>query len=299
MMKEENDIFQTCSKNNMDTSNRINNLTITFISNKGLDLLSFSILQTIRALVGLEYGSFQLPPVSQVLFVDGYKSADSLNSEFATYEYANNLSQIKMLSMKEYNSGTNGSTVDPDIPVVDNVVADQLVALAKPEEYPCVIFRDLHSLSAAGTLCKAVDFANLHNRLKAQGALQMYFVNTEAEARQIAVEPDLIFTISKISNTIHPSIRLSLSGASARLQDTILPVELELHFNQNGTWKVESAMNRQDQEDAIKLLAILGRTRKQIATSIGDISETTVGRRLHAMESNGEIVIQGHRVLRS
>ncbi len=78
-----------------------------------------------------------------------------------------------------------------------------------------------------------------------------------------------------------------------------MPVELEVHFNEDETWNVEESVNRKDQEAAIKALALMGKTRKDIADYIGNMSTATVGRRLKEMEKRGEITIKGHRVTRA
>ncbi len=271
--------------------------SIFFITPKGLDVSSFSILQAIASLTGLKFGRLELPPASKVMIVDGCKSAGEIRTEVATCEYEKDLSKILVLSMASYNVNVKASPVDPDIPVVEKGVVDALEKFSNDEDQAYIIFHDLYSLSAGGTLFKASDLRDLHNRLKARGSIQLFFVNSETEAMQIAIKPDLVFVIAKNSEAeLHPTIKVSLHSASVRLQDTFLPIELELLFGEHGTWRVETSISEVDQEHAIRYWVKRGKTHKEIAQILGCISATTVGRRIKDMKERDESIIKGNKV---
>lgn len=298
-MEEEKSIFISCSQSFGDDDYHREGVSIIFIQPKNIDLTPFALYQAAGSLSGLKFGDHQLPPASSVLFVEGQKITAELQKDIKSCECDFDQGKLQLLSMKTYKSTIKASSTNPDIPVTDSVIVDQVVEHAKAEKQLCVIFHDLQSLTAGGTLCKPADFRDLHNRLKAAGAIQLYFVHTEAEATQIAVKPDLVFNISKVSDTFLPTIRLNVISSSARIQDTILPLELELEYGQDGSWKVEASANYQTQEEAIKSLALMGKTHKQIAEILGNTSASTVGRRLKKMEKQGLIIIKGHRVSRA
>lgn len=296
-MDQEKPVFRVCSEVSELNVNTKKAVSIFFICTKGLDVEMFAILQTLGLLTGLRYGSFQLATASSVLFVEGHKTVNEIASDFATCAYAQDLSRIKILSMPTYNTEKKANILDQDITVVNPTVIEEIEDYAGGEEQPSVVFHDFHSLSAGGVLCKGYDLRDLHNRLKTKGVFQLYFVNSEAEAMQIAVKPDLVFIITKNSDAeLHPTIKVSLHSAPARLQDTFLPLELELIFGELGTWRVETSLKEADQDAAIKSLAKLRYNHKRIASVLGNISPSTVGRRLHAMQERGEIIIKGHRV---
>lgn len=290
-------LYKSCTDCVEVTTSSKKGKSIFFVTPKGLDVSPFTILQAIASLTGLKFGRLELPAASKVMIVDGCRSAGEIITEVAKCEYEKDLSKILVLSMASYNGNVKASTVDPEIPVVDKGVVDELEIFANGEDQPYVIFHDLHSLSAGGTLFKAQDLRDLHNRLKARGTVQLYFVNSETEAMQIAIKPDIVFIITKNSDAeLHPTIKVTLHSASVRLQDTILPMELELIFDEQGAWRVETSLNEADQDQAIKSLAKLRNSHKKIAAVLGNISPSTVGRRLHAMQERGEIIIKGHSV---
>lgn len=297
-MKTEERMFHVCSEVNKQSANNRKGVSIAFVCAKGLDVERFAIAQASSLLKSSKDNLFKLDTAaSSVLFIEGHKTVSEIASDFATYEDADNLAKIKIFSVPEHNAKVKSNSLDPDITVVDPIIIDDIVDYAEGEKQPSVVFHDFHSLSAGKLLCKAYGLRDLHNQLKAKGVLQIYFVNSETEAMQIAVKPDLIFNIKKDSDAeLHPTIKVSLHSASARLQDTILPTELELVFNENGTWKVKTSVNEADKNQAIKYLAILGKTHKQIAAAIGDISASTVGRRIQAMHERGEVLKQGHSI---
>lgn len=276
-------IFKTCADVEVKGCS-LNGTSIFFVCPKGLDLSFFAVLQGLASLTGLKFGDYELSPSSNVLFVDGYRSATALKEDFATCEYATDLSKIKILSMVTYNDESKASSLDPEVSVVDASIVDKMVEYAKSEGNLCVIFYDLHSLRVGKSICKASDFTTVHSRLKDQGAIQLYFVNSEAEAMQVAVKPDLVFLITKVNGAGNPTIRLSLNTAKARVQDSILPINLELIFSQGGSWKVETSMSRADQDEAIRALKKLDYTHKEIAAALKDISAATICRRLQVMK---------------
>ncbi len=302
-------IFKSCTQEIEDSDSSQDGATIIFIQPKNVDLIPFAMLQATGSLMGLSFGDYSLSPCTRALFIDGSKSAAELQKEFKFCGSGVGLEKMKLLSMKSYNIEKKAAPAGQDVPVTHSAIVNKLEILAQRKNDDegqavdlgqlCVIFHDMQSLTAGGILCKPADFQDLHNRLKAAGAHQLYFVNSEAEAFQVAVKPDLVFNINKVCDAILPTIRLTLSSSSARIQDTILPVELELHFNDSGTWTVKESVQRNDQEEAIKVLALMGKTYKQIADTLGNISASTVGRRLHGMQKRGEIIIDGHRVIRA
>lgn len=297
-MEENKSIFMSCSQSVGGDEPQNEGVTIMFVQPKNIDLRPFAMLKAIGSLTGLTFGDYQLPPASNVLFVDGSKNAAGLLKDIKSCECECDQDKVQLLSMKTYNAATKASLSDPDVPVTDSIIVDKIVGHAQAEDQLCVILHDLQSLTAGGTLCKPANFRDLHNRLKAVGALQLYFVNSEAEATQIAVKPDLVFNINKVSDAILPTIRMTLSSSSARIQDAILPLELELEFAKDGAWKVEESIKRKDLEEAIKALALMGKKQKEIAAMLS-IPPTTVHRRLHAMQDQGELIINGHSVTRA
>ena len=290
-------VFEDC-KSYVEKTENVNQLgkSICFIYPKGLDLSCYAALQAICSLSGLRFGDFVLPPATRALLVDGYTLTGEVVANVTTYSGEKDLSKISVLSLRSYNEKLKKQNPCNDIVIVDEKMVDNIVGFAESEERPCVIFNDLHSLTGGGALCKPREFKELHDRLKSKGATQLYFLNTINEAFQIASAHDLIFTIAKNPDAIYPTIRVVLHSAAAHLQDTILPMEIELHRDQTGDWRVETSITITDQDAAIKALAKMGRTRAEIAAAIGSMSPSTVGRRLYAMQERGEIKIIKHRV---
>lgn len=285
-------------KNYTEKTENVNQFgkSICFICQKGIDLSYFVVLQAIMAQIGLKFGDLVLKLATGVMIVDGGTVSDEIWNNVETYSGEKDLSKIYVLSMKSYNEKLKKKNPCKEIVVVDEKVVDKIVGFAESEKQSCIIFNDLHSLTAGGVLCKPRDFKGLHDRLKAKGATQLYFLNSINEALQIASGHDLILTISKNLDGVHPTIRVALNSSAAHLQDTILPMELELHRDQTGIWRVETSVTITDQEAVIKYFAKMGKTYAEIAATIGGISASTVGRRLHAMQERGEIKIIGHRV---
>lgn len=294
-MNTEASIFHDCIR---DTALAVDTnvaLSIFVVNPKNIDLLPFTILQTIGALDGLKYGEIVLPKASSVMLVEGHWDVEKLQLEVMSCDYPKDLSQIKLWSMPTYHRTILNPEVDEMVPLVDERIADKLTEWAQKEKNPMVVYHDIKSLTVGGKICKAEDFRRLHDSLKVLGASQIFFVNKPAEIEKITTRPDIVFDVSKVDDG-NQTIRLSQISAIARLQDAVLPVELTLDSNADGKWCVSTSMSREDQDCAIKALAILKKTRKEIAESLGNISPSTVGRRLKAMAKNNEIIIDGHDV---
>lgn len=293
------EMFQPCSDQLVESENKQVGVSIFFVSAKNFDLSPFATLQALSATTGLHYGDHVLPEATQVIFVDGSRTDREIYNQFEMCLCEKDLSKVNILSISSYNARYKAVQPAADfIPITNATLTDGLEKQANDTEHLCTIFYDVQSLTAGGSLCKTVDLCDLHNCLKAQGSTQLYFVNSEAEATKIAVKPDLIFMIRKVGDTLLPTIKLTLSSSSSRIEDSILPLELELQFNNDGTWGVTESVKRQDQDEAIKVLALAGKTRIQIAEILG-MAPSTVGRRLKEMEQQGLIIIKGHQVLRA
>lgn len=292
-------MFQPCNDLLVESENKLVGVSIFFVCPKNHDFSPFATLQAIGATTGLQYGDFTLPEATQVTFIEGNRTDHEVLSQFDTCLCEKDLSIVNILSLTSYNARNRKvQPVGDYISINDAILKDGLEKQANETEHLCTIFHDLHSLTVGGSVCKPVDLRDLHNCLQEQRATQLYFVNSEAEAAQIAVKPDLVFMIRKVNDTLLPTIKLTLSSSSARLEDTIMPLELEVEFNADGTWAVKESVKRQDQDEAIRILALAGKTRKEIAEILG-MSPSTVGRRLKEMEQQGLIVIKGHRVVRA
>ncbi len=271
-------------------------MSIFYILPKG-DFLMFAIVQAAASMAGLKVGNNSLPRASSLIFVEGYLTKSELCQELDLYDTVVDTSKIILHSVPTYHEETKNTPFDPIKPITDGKSVDKLVGWAIEEENPIVIFHDTISLTGGGRLCKIDDFGNLHDRLRRAGATQLYFVRREAEIEKITPRPDLIFNISKVNADEKPTIKVTLNSSLARFQDWIMPTELALNFEENGTWSVEETNSTKMLDEAIKGLGFVGNNRIEIAKKIGTLDASTVGRHLKTMEAKGEVILHGHKIL--